>query len=64
MNVAELLKRLVAPPPMTPHPVRPDPGPPPSISEDDMRWARLTAETIVRRARALDIDVELERRYR
>jgi hypothetical protein len=43
--------------------VRHEIGPPPP-AEDELRWARRETELIVRRARALDIDVDLERSIR
>lgn len=63
LNVGDFVRRMLTlpPPPMTADPVRPDPGPPPPPSADEMRWAKRETDAILRRARALDIEVDLER---
>lgn len=71
-----MIRQWLSPqPPPPPPPGGPDPegppiasvrheiGPPPP-AEDELRWARRETELIVRRARALDIDVDLERSIR
>lgn len=52
------------PPPPPPYPSRPPDLGPPQPSEEELRWARREAEAIVRRARALEIEVDLERAIR
>jgi hypothetical protein len=68
VKVAELLRSLFLPAERAPRPGaapegRPDIGPP-TVRDDELRWARREAEAIIRRARALEIDVELERAVR
>lgn len=67
MKVAELLRGLFSRaerPPPPPAPARPaDVGPPP-VRDDELRWARREAEAIIRRARALEIELDLERSIR
>jgi hypothetical protein len=68
VKVAELIRGLLFParrapsPPPTPAGV-PNLGPPPPPDEE-LRWARREAEAILRRARALEIEVDLERAIR
>jgi hypothetical protein len=69
VKVAELIRGLLfrdrpAAPSGRPPPYRAaDLGPPPPPDED-LRWARREAEAILRRARALEIEVDLERAVR
>jgi hypothetical protein len=58
MNVGAIVHRIFG------QPVPPAPPPPPEHappSDEQVRWAKMQAETLVRRARALDVELDLER---
>jgi hypothetical protein len=69
VKVAELIRGLLfggrpVAPSAPSRPARvPELGPPPPPDEE-LRWARREAEAILRRARALEIEVDLERAIR